>query len=79
MARTAAEIQADLANVTARIAEMLNQTNGANYGRLYASDGGGVSVDQFKEIEVLQKLRTSLLNELAALSAEAVSEIDDPF
>lgn len=79
MARTASEIQADLVTVSARIAEMLNQQNGSAYGRLYASSGGDVTVDQFKELELLQKMRTGLLNELAAVSAETYSELDDSF
>ncbi len=84
MGRTAAEIQADLATVSARIAEILNQQNGGNYGRLYASGGGGghsggeIVVDQFKELELLQKMRTDLLGELASISAETFSDIDDP-
>ncbi|MGH7146048.1 MAG: hypothetical protein ACREJ2_18200 [Planctomycetota bacterium] len=79
MARTTAEIQADLTTVSARISAILNQQNGADFGRLYASQGGDVTVDQFHELELLQRMRTDLLNELATLSAETCSDIDDPY
>ena len=79
MARTAAEIQAEIATVGARISAILNQQNGGDYGRLYASDGGSLAVDQFRELEVLRHLRTDLLGELVQLSAESWSEIDDPY
>lgn len=79
MARTAAEIQADIATVSARIGAILNQQNGADYGRLYASTGGSLGVDQFRELDVLRRMRADLLGELAQLSAESGSEIDDPY